>query len=161
MEVLETTMNTGSAVADPKVLNKDTTTTLINMLKSSDKSDHTMAQLILNQLDVEKSIYWIWKISKESWITNNMVNLRTKASRKFRDESDLFVISNQTVANFTAWLVKKEWMTPEIYSYIVEDLVYELRYRMRGMDSTKMFEFEFKLKEEYQKYNPENPKIKL
>jgi hypothetical protein len=32
---------------------------------------------------------------------------------------------------------------------------------MRGMDSTKMFEFEFKLKEEYEKYNPENPRIKL
>ncbi len=155
-------MNTGSAVADPKVLNEDTATTLINMLKSKDKSDHTMAQLILNQLDVQKSIYWIWKITKEvSWMTSNMVNLRTKASRKFRDDCSLFVITNQTTANFTAWLIKKDWMTPEIYSYIVADLVDELRYRLRGIDCTKMFEFEFKLKEEYEKYNPANPKMKV
>jgi len=39
--------------------------TLNKMLSSTDKGDHRMAQALLNQCDVQKSIYWIWKLSKK------------------------------------------------------------------------------------------------
>ena len=162
MEVLETTMNTGSAVADPKVLNKDTASTIINMLKSKDEADHKMAQLILNQIDVEKSIYWIWKITREvSWLTNNMVNLRTKASRKFRDDCSLFLIANKASGEFSKWVLDKGWLTQEIFSYLKEDIINDIRYKVKGFSSGKMFDFTIELKEEYKHFDPLDTKNKL
>ena len=63
------------------------------MLMSRDTADHKMAQLILNTCDIEKSIYWIWKLSRQA--SNIMVNLRTKAGRNFKEHSRLFLISTK------------------------------------------------------------------
>lgn len=152
----------GSAVADPKVLNKDTATTLTSMLKSKDEGDHKMAQLILNQVDVEKSIYWIWKITRDiHWQTNNMVNLRTKASRKFRDDTNLFAIANKNAGEFSKWLLDKQWMTPEIYSYLRADIVADIQYKVKGFSSCKMFDFTIELKEEYKHLDPNDARHNL
>ena len=156
MEVLETQETIGSAVADPKVLNKDTAATLTSMLKSKDEGDHKMAQLILNQIDIQKSIYWIWRISKDSYNTYRMVNLRTKASRKFRDDCELFTIASKQTSDFLKWLINKSWLTPEIYSYLLDDIIEDLRFRLGGMSCAKMFNVAINLKDEYKQYDPNN-----
>lgn len=105
------------------VLNEETAQSLAVMLKSSDPADHRMAQLILNTCDIEKSIYWIWQLSRKSWLSSNMVNLRTKASRNFRDHSRLFYISQKGERTFAEFLNTQGWLTPEIYHKLEETIL--------------------------------------
>lgn len=98
---------------------------LKSMLESKDEGDHKIAQAILNQCNVEKSIYWIWRLADRH--ASRMVYLRTKASREFRDSCDLFGISYKDNYSFLKWLARRQWLTPEIFSYVKEDLLKELK----------------------------------
>lgn len=105
------------------VLNLEIGQSLTKMLGSNDEADHKMAQLILNTCDIEKSIYWIWQLSRKSWYANRMVNLRTKASRNFRDQSRLFHISQKSERPFAEFLNTQGWLTPEIYQKLEEEII--------------------------------------
>ena len=105
------------------VLNEEISQSLAKMLGSNDEADWKMAQLILNTCDIEKSIYWIWQLSRKSWYSSRMVNLRTKASRNFRDQSRLFHISQKSERPFAEFLNTQGWLTPEIYQKLEEEIV--------------------------------------
>jgi hypothetical protein len=105
------------------VLNEEISQSLAKMLGSNDEADWKMAQLILNTCDIEKSIYWIWQLSRKSWYSSRMVNLRTKASRNFRDESRLFHICNKSERPFAEFLNTQGWLTPEIYQKLEEEII--------------------------------------
>ena len=105
------------------VLNEEIGQSLAKMLNSNDQADWKMAQLILNTCDIEKSIYWIWQLSRKSWYSNRMVNLRTKASRNFRDQSRLFHISQKSESPFAEFLNTQGWLTSEIYQKLEEEIV--------------------------------------
>lgn len=125
-------------------LDEESYSTLEGMLKSRDEANHKMAQLILNTCDIRKSIYWIWKLSK-SYYTNNMVNLRTKASREFRDKSELFHIACCSAIKFAEHLNKKGWITPEIYQKLEPEI---LNHVQRQVKNT-FYDVTIKIKEEY------------
>ena len=103
------------------ILSEESFKTLEGMIKSNDEGDHKMAQLILNQINIKESIYWIWKLSRINVYC--MVNLRTKASREFRDSCNLFYLSTSSSTTFASWLIKKQWMTDEIYARLKKDLI--------------------------------------
>ena len=105
------------------VLNLEISQSLAKMLGSNDEADWKMAQLILNTCDIEKSIYWIWQLSRKSWYSSRMVNLRTKASRNFRDQSRLFHISQKSERPFAEFLNTQGWLTSEIYQKLEEEIV--------------------------------------
>lgn len=130
--------------------------TLDKMLSSRDEGDHRMAQAILNQCDVQKSIYWIWKLSKKN--SSNMVYLRTKASRDFRDATDLFSISWQKATAFALGLITKKWLTEEIYQYLKPEIMDELVKRNKDAN---FYEIHITIKEEYKEYDPNHTLIKL
>ena len=94
------------------------------MLNSRDAENYTMAQLILVQVDVEKFIYYIWRLSKHHG--DKMVNRRTKAGKIFETQSSVSTIGFKTATGFAAWLQKKNWLTPEIYSKLKKDINFEL-----------------------------------
>lgn len=105
------------------VLNEEIGQSLAKMLSSNDEADWKMAQLILNTCDIEKSIYWIWQLSRKSWYATRMVNLRTKASRNFRDQSRLFHISQKSERPFAEFLNTQGWLTPDIYQKLEEEII--------------------------------------
>jgi len=117
--VVATPLKDGEAAP---ILDEEKFNTLLGMLKSGDEGNHKIAQLILNTCDIQKSIYWIWRLIKTAghW---NMVNLRTKASRAFRDKSELFNISNKSHLSFAEWLTYKDWMTPENYQKLEDEIL--------------------------------------
>ena len=130
--------------------------TLDKMLSSRDPGDHRMAQAILNQCDVKKSIYWIWKLSKKN--ATRMVYLRTKASRDFNKESNLFPISWQKATAFALELFGKKWLTEEIYQYLKPEIMDELVKRNKDAN---FYEIHITIKEEYKEYDPEHTLLKL
>jgi hypothetical protein len=117
------TVLTASPIGEAVILNEETYDSLHKMLSSKDEADWKMAQLILNTCDIEKSIYWIWKLARISWYSSRMVNLRTKASRNFRDHSRLFFISQKGHRSFAEFLDTQRWLTPEIYQMLENDIL--------------------------------------
>lgn len=122
---METGTDTVSGKTDTvKVLNEDTYNTLNNMLSSRDPADHKLAQLILVQVDVEASIYFIWCLAKKH--VNTMVNLRTKLGREFAKNSHLFAIARHTPNEFAIFLKRQNWITPELYMLLVKGIKQEM-----------------------------------
>jgi hypothetical protein len=129
------------------VLDEETYNTLLGMLKSNDEGNHKMAQLILNTCDIQKSIYWLWKMTRElGWKTNNMVNLRTKASRSFRDLSTLFSVCNMTPLHFAEFCNTKGWLTSEIYMKLEDDIIETVSKRFNNT----FYNVDFKIKNKYE-----------
>jgi len=113
------------------ILDEEKYNTLLGMLLSKDEGNHKIAQLILNTCDIEKSIYWIWKLSRKAghW---HMVNLRTKASRAFRDKVELFTIHSKDHLSFAEWLINKDWMTSENFQRLEDDILNTLTSQFRN-----------------------------
>lgn len=144
-----------SATADSPVLNDETTKRLWSMFNSRDVADHVMAREILNKIDVQKSIYWIWLLANEH--APRMVYLRTKASREFRDKCDLFTIAYADATEFGVWLNQKGWLTPELFSKLKGNMIREAR------DSTDNFfyNFQVQIKNKFINLDPLSPITKL
>lgn len=155
--MIDTTNQVGSAVADPTILTEETYNTLYKMLKSNDLGDHKMAQIILTQLNVEKSIWWIYKLTKNCY-TSRMVNLRTKLGRKFRDDTNLFHIAGLSEYEFAKWCNRKEWLTPEIFIDCKKNIIHNLKYRI---SDEPFFTVHIELKEEFKTLDPSDTIQKL
>lgn len=125
------------------ILDEDTYNSLLSMLKYNNEEDHKMAQLVLNTCDIQKSIYWIWKLARH--YASRMVNLRTKASRYFRDNSDLFHIWGLSGPKFVEHLQRKSWLTPEIYQLIEKDTLERLKRQCHN----KFYDVTIQVKDEY------------
>lgn len=134
-----------------RVLTKEDYSTLLNMIRSSDPHDHTMAQLILIQLDVEKSIYLIWKLAKAG-NASRMVNLRTKAGRKFRDDSALFSIHYMNEKEFANWLNTRGWLTKELY----QKLKPGIRTLIKKTIENPFYDFHITIKPEFKAFDEED-----
>ena len=148
--MIDTTNQVGSAVADPTILTEETYNTLCKMLRSNDEGDHKMAQVILTQLNVEKSIWWIYKLTKAGY-TARMVNLRTKLGRKFRDESSLFSISSMSEFGFAKWCNRKGWLTPEIFMNCKKSIIQAIK---NSVSDNPFFTIDIELKEEFKPLDP-------
>jgi hypothetical protein len=125
------------------ILDEGSYTSLLSMLKSSNEEDWKMAQLVLNTCDIQKSIYWIWKLAR--YYCHRMVNLRTKASRYLREKADLFWISSQSGPKFVEHLEKKGWLTSEIYQIIEDETIERVKYQSQN----KFYNVTIQVKDEY------------
>jgi len=148
--MIDTTNQVGSAVADPTILTEETYNTLCKMLRSNDEGDHKMAQMILTQLNVEKSIWWIYKLANNCYV-GKMVNLRTKLGRKFRDDTSLFHIAGMSEFSFAKWCNRKGWLTPEIFMNCKKSIIQAIK---NSVSDNPFFTIDIELKEEFKPLDP-------
>lgn len=127
------------------VLDEEKYNTLLGMLKSYDEGNHKMAQLILNTCDIKKSIYWLWMLVNKGNV-HHMVNLRTKASRSFRDLSNLFSIYSMGPLRFAEFCNDRGWLTSEIYMKLEDDIVETVS----GKFNNTFYDVDFKIKNKYE-----------
>lgn len=125
--------------------------TVHKMICSHDQGDHRMAQAILNQCDIQKSIYWIWKISKGR--AANMVYLRTVASREFEKETQLFKITWMKATQFGFYLHEKGWLTQEIYQFLKPEILEELGSRSSYQN---FYQINIVIKDDYREFDPQS-----
>lgn len=137
------------------ILDEESYNSLVSMLKSNNEEDHKMAQLILNTCDIQKSIYWIWKLA--NYYAFRMVNLRTKAGRYFRDNANLFGIAGTAGPKFVEHLEHKGWLTPEIYQVIEKDTIE----RLKRVCHNKFYNVSIQIKDEYKHYPANTNQINL
>jgi len=138
------TITASSTNGEAVILDEESTKVLYKMFKSNDTADHKMGQLILNTCDVEKSIYYIWQLARSVY-PSLMVNLRTKASRNFRDQSRLFFISQKGSRTFSEFLTTQGWNTPEIFQKLETDVISGTI----GQCRNKYYNVTLTIKEEY------------
>lgn len=147
---METTIEKGSAIADPTILNENSYQTLVIMLSSNDDADHKMAQAILNRIKVNESLYFIWKLSKN--YSYNMVYLRTKASRKFVVDANLWKLARLDETEFAEYLNELNILSYEIY----QKLIYEIKNRIVRYNNNTFYDFHITIKEKYKHLSPED-----
>jgi len=136
-------------VSGTAFLTEESFATLKGMLASNDEGDHKMAQLVLNQLNVEHNIMYIRDLAKS--YCHRMVNLRTKASRKFRDDCSLFMIAGYGDYSFARWLNNKGWLTPDRFQKLKPGIIREFS----SKDDHKFYKLKFEIKDIYKHLDPE------
>lgn len=139
------------------ILDETSYESLRNMFKSGDNENIKIAQLILAGCDIQKSIYWIWKLSRGDGFTHIMVNLRTKAGRNFRDMSKLFTLSVSPPTKFLMILATEDWLTPEIYSKLESKLINHLKFQCDNL----FYDVEIKIKSRYEHLTETKTPIKI
>lgn len=151
---METTDDKTAPTKLGTVITEEVYERLNTMLDSPDEGNHKMAQLILNQCDVPKSIYWIWKLAhRDYWKAERMVYRRTKASRNFIAECDFDRLRNKNAAQALRYITRKGWATPEIYEKLQQSAVRELEMWVKSNDLYKIY---FELKPELKHLDPED-----
>jgi len=125
------------------------------MLRSSDEANWEVARQILNGCDDQKSIYWIWILSKD-W-SGKMVNLRTKASREFSTSVELFTNAWTNSEKFAEWLVEKGWMTEEIFQRLKLDILELVAKRARCI----FYDVHTTIVTGFKEYDPKNKQVKI
>ena len=147
---------TKEASSEVSIIDEELYERLYGMFGSSDEGDHKMGQLILNKQDVQKSIYYIWKLARK--YSSRLVNLRTKDSRAFRDATNLFTLAYARETEFGNYLIKRGWMTPEIFGKIKGVIKDDIHTNTR---SDKFYEFSIELKEENKHLDPDDELTKV
>jgi hypothetical protein len=155
--MIETTNQVGSAVADPTILTEETYNTLVKITKSNDPENIKLVQVILTQLNIEKSIWWIYQLAKNTY-ANNLVNLRTKAGRKFRDDANLFMLAGSSEHSFAYWCNKKGWLTPEIFMKCKKYIIAKLK---SNASVDPFYTVHIELSEEFKRLDPSDVVQKL
>lgn len=135
-------------ISGTAILTDESFATVKGMLSSNDEGNWKMAQLILNQLHIQSNIVRIRELARH--YSDRMVNLRTKASRKFRDDCSLFYISHTNNYEFVKWLERKNWLTTDIFQSFKEGIVKQLAM----MDHHKYYRLSFEVRDEYRHLDP-------
>ena len=144
-----------SKVCIGTVLTEKEYITLNSMLGSKDDGNHLVARKILEGCDIEKSIYWIWKLAdNHSW---KMVYRRTKASREFDAEcGGVSTLGYTDEEGFAELLYKKGWLTEEIFGYLKEAILLDISIRADNM----FFDITAEIAGYMRVYDPKNkPKL--
>ena len=144
----DTITKTVPPIGGAVIIDEESYKSLYSMFNSSDKENHTIGQILLTKCDIKESIYYIWKLARTIY-TPHMVNLRTKAGRKFRDDSSLFELRAYPEESFARHLIVKDWMTPFIFSQLEDDI---LKTTIRKCNN-KFYDVKLELKDEYKQYS--------
>ena len=110
-----------AAVPTKKIMDKELYEKLKDMFHSSDKGNYPIAEQILIACDVEKSIYYMWKLLKGDGIIYKL-NRRLKAIRNFLSNEHINAISYKSHYNFVLYIKMKKLLTPEIWTIVEPDI---------------------------------------
>jgi hypothetical protein len=135
-------------VGGATIIDENAYNTLVGIFKSGDQENFVIGQMILTSCNVKESIYYIWKLSREVYV-NNLVNLRTKAGRKFRDECHLFSMCSMGDRNFAEFLLRQNWLTTDIFTLLEEEITKTTERQVRN----KFYDVKLELKDEYKIYS--------
>ena len=113
-ETTQDTVATEAAVSSLRIMDEELYQRVHDMLSSSDSGHWPIAEEILFTVDVDKSIYWMWKIVRTHWWR---FNRRRKAVReKITQHPILSIIVGKSDHWFADWLAREGRMTEEIWN---------------------------------------------
>ena len=139
-ETTQDTVAVEAAVSNLRIMDQELYERVNGMLSSSDKEHYPIAEDILMTVDVDKSIYWMWKIVRNHWWR---FNRRRKAVReKITQQRTLQIIVSKTDHWFADWLVKEKRMTEEIWNLMYPSVMKFMQSKVEN----PWFDVELKMK---------------
>lgn len=139
-ETTQDTVAVEAAVSNLRIMDQELYQRIDGMLSSSDKEHWPIAEDILMTIDVDKSIYWMWKIMRNHWWR---FNRRRKAVReKITQQRILCIIVSKTDHWFADWLVKEKRMTEEIWNLMYPSVMKFMQSKVEN----PWFDVELKMK---------------
>lgn len=135
------------SIQKPLVIDNAVYESLNNMLGSSDSTNHTTAIEIISNCDIDKSLYYLWKLIKDHMSV--MENFRkNKNFRLFKEKANYSMLSHKTEKSILAYLDMKNVLTPEIYQTLIVEVIKNYQ---RSMQS-ELFDITLTPATKYQKY---------
>ena len=139
-ETTQDTVAVEAAVSNLRIMDQELYERLDGMFNSSDKEHWPIAEDILMTVDVDKSIYWMWKLIRRHWWR---LNRRRKSVReKLTQNRTLQIIVSKTDHWFADWLVKEKRMTEELWNYLYPEIIKHMEYKTQN----PWFDVELKMK---------------
>lgn len=133
-----------AAVPTKKIIDYELYEKLKVMFSSSDRGNYPIAEQMLIDCDIEKSIYYIWKLLKSDGFIYKL-NRRLKKVRTFLSEPHVRNVSYRNFYNFVTYIKIEKLLTPEIWN-IVEP---EITKQILGRCLNDFYHVELKLKDLY------------
>ena len=115
------TAATTAAVPTKRIIDEVLYQTLKDMFNSRDKENYPIAEQILIDVDIEKSIYYLWKLLKGDGVFYKL-NRRLKRVRDFLSNVHISNTWNASIYNFTLYVKKTKLLTPEIWNKVESDI---------------------------------------
>jgi len=139
-ETTQDTVATEAAVSNLLIMDQALYERINGMFNSSDREHWPIAEDILMTVDVDKSIYWMWKIMRNHWWR---FNRRRKAVReKLTQHRILSVIVSRNEHNFADYLVREGRLTEEIWNHLYPDIIKYMEQKIKN----PWFDVELKMK---------------
>jgi len=139
-ETTQDTVAVEAAVSNLRIMDQELYERLDGMLSSSDTEHWPIAEDILMTVDVDKSIYWMWKLMRRHWWR---LNRRRKSVReKLTQNRTLQIIVSKTDHWFADWLVKEKRMTEELWNYLYPEIMKHMQHKVQN----PWFDVELKMK---------------
>ena len=139
-ETTQDTVAVEAAVSNLRIMDQELYERLDGMFNSLDKEHWPIAEDILMTVDVDKSIYWMWKLMRRHWWR---LNRRRKSVReKLTQNRTLQIIVSKTDHWFADWLVKEKRMTEELWNYLYPEIIKHMEYKTQN----PWFDVELKMK---------------
>lgn len=139
-ETTQDTVAVEAAVSNLRIMDQELYERINGMLNSSDKEHWPIAEDILMTVDVDKSIYWMWKLIRNHWWR---FNRRRKAVReKITQHRILSIIVSRNEHYFADYLVREGRMTEEIWNRLYPHIMKHMEHKMQN----PWFDVELKMK---------------
>ncbi len=108
-------------IGKPVALDEDSYKSVLDMLGSKDESNHKMGAEILANCDIEKSLFWIWKLAREKqWVISGLS--RFKNIRLFIRMSKWSELGRMDSEEFAEYLHKRNMLTKEYFGELFPDV---------------------------------------
>lgn len=141
-ETTQDTVATEAAVSNLRIMDEELYKRLDGMFSSSDKGHWPIAEDILMTVDVDKSIYWMYKLMRAHWWRFN--RRRKMVREKITQHPILGRIVGKGEYAFAEWLVQEKRMTEEIWTRMSAIVIYTIEQKSKN----SFFNIELKLKPE-------------
>ncbi len=137
-------------IGKPIAIDESSFTSIMEMLESSDESNHKVASEILSNCDIDKSLFWIWKVARKcSWKVTGLS--RFKNIRLFIEMSDFSTLACMNDEGFIEYLYNKGLLTPEYFTALAPEAA--LRYK--GMLASPVFSIILEPSDKYKPFGEE------
>ena len=139
-ETTQDTVAVEAAVSNLRIMDQELYERVNGMLSSSDKEHWPIAEDILMTVDVDKSIYWMWKLIRNHWWR---FNRRRKAVREKITQHDVLCrIVSRNEHSFAEYLAREGRMTEEIWNRLYPEIIKHMNYKT----ANPWFDVELKMK---------------
>lgn len=137
-------------MAPTMIIENEVYTSILEMLRSEDKNNHEVAIELIANCDINKSIFYLWKLS-HGW-SHKINNSRMKNIRLFVERSEWNELSGMNAEEFIEYMYKHDYLTKEFYKELLKVVAKDYANKLE----TPVFKMVLSPSDKYKEYADES-----